>query len=149
QNADHIRATFENPTLKDILSQQLNDRAGTALAFLGTAQPFLFLVGMVVTVKEAFRVSVLRALRVSIVSVVGVLLISPLWRFFFLHVIGSPILFIFAFILLRGYFTDFMGQQRAKAAFRKNMELATLNPADASAHYNLGLIHQSRGELEA
>jgi tetratricopeptide (TPR) repeat protein len=29
------------------------------------------------------------------------------------------------------------------------MELATLNPADASAHYNLGLIHQSRGEFDA
>jgi len=42
-----------------------------------------------------------------------------------------------------------MGQQRAKAAFKKNMELATLNPADASAHYNLGLLHQSRGELDA
>ena len=24
-----------------------------------------------------------------------------------------------------------------------------LNPADASAHYNLGLIHQNRGELDA
>jgi len=29
--------------------------------------------------------------------------------------------------------------------FRKAV---TLNPADASAHYNLGLIHQQRGELE-
>ena len=42
-----------------------------------------------------------------------------------------------------------MGQQRSKAAFRQNLESATLNPADASAHYNLGLIHQSRGEFEA
>ncbi|HSB29857.1 MAG TPA: tetratricopeptide repeat protein, partial [Pyrinomonadaceae bacterium] len=35
------------------------------------------------------------------------------------------------------------------AAFKQNLESATLNPADASAHYNLGLIHQSRGELDA
>jgi tetratricopeptide (TPR) repeat protein len=42
-----------------------------------------------------------------------------------------------------------MGSHRAKAAFRQNLESATLNPADASAHYNLGLIHQSRGELDA
>ena len=41
-----------------------------------------------------------------------------------------------------------MGQQRAKASFKQNLESATLNPADASAHYNLGLIHQSRNELE-
>ncbi len=40
-----------------------------------------------------------------------------------------------------------MGSHRAKAAFKQNLESATLNPADASAHYNLGLIHQSRGEL--
>jgi tetratricopeptide (TPR) repeat protein len=41
-----------------------------------------------------------------------------------------------------------MGSHRARAAFRQNLESATLNPADASAHYNLGLIHQSRGELD-
>jgi tetratricopeptide (TPR) repeat protein len=34
-------------------------------------------------------------------------------------------------------------------AFKQNLEAATLNPADASAHYNLGLIHQQRGDLEA
>jgi tetratricopeptide (TPR) repeat protein len=42
-----------------------------------------------------------------------------------------------------------MGQHRSKAAFKQNLESATLNPADASAHYNLGLIHQQRGELDA
>jgi tetratricopeptide (TPR) repeat protein len=51
-------------------------------------------------------------------------------------------------MLLRGYFSDIMGTHRAKAAFKQNLESATLNPADASAHYNLGLIHQSRGELD-
>jgi tetratricopeptide (TPR) repeat protein len=149
QNADQIRATFGTSTIGNIVSQQLNDPAGTALGLLGTTKPFLFLIGMVMAVKEAFRVSVLRALTVSLVSVVGVIVLTPLWAGLFRHVIGSPFLLIIVFILLRGYFTDFMGQQRAKAAFRKNMELATLNPADASAHYNLGLIHQSRGELDA
>jgi tetratricopeptide (TPR) repeat protein len=36
--------------------------------------------------------------------------------------------------------------QRARASFRQNLEAATLNPADASAHYNLGLLHQQRKE---
>jgi tetratricopeptide (TPR) repeat protein len=53
------------------------------------------------------------------------------------------------FMLLRGYFTEFSRSQRARASFKQNLEAATLNPADASAHYNLGLIHQQRGELEA
>ncbi|MFN2533007.1 MAG: tetratricopeptide repeat protein, partial [Pyrinomonadaceae bacterium] len=45
--------------------------------------------------------------------------------------------------------SDVMSQHRAKASFKQNLEAATLNPADASAHYNLGLIHHQRGELEA
>ena len=53
------------------------------------------------------------------------------------------------FLFLRGYVTDILKTQRSKAAFKRNLEAATLNPADASAHYNIGLIHQQRGELEA
>ena len=69
-------------------------------------------------------------------------------RALFSGVFGSPFLLFLLFMLLRGYFSDIMGGHRAKAAFKQNLESATLNPADASAHYNLGLIHQSRGELD-
>jgi tetratricopeptide (TPR) repeat protein len=62
-------------------------------------------------------------------------------------VMGSPFLLIMLFILLRGYFSDVTRGQRARASFKQNLEASTLNPADASAHYNLGLIHQQRGEL--
>lgn len=37
---------------------------------------------------------------------------------------------------------------RARASFKQNLEAATLNPADASAHYNLGLLHLKRNELD-
>ena len=37
----------------------------------------------------------------------------------------------------------------ARVAFKPNLETATLNPADSSAHYNLGLIHQQRGDLKS
>src|SRR5438067_12580235 len=50
-------------------------------------------------------------------------------------------------LLLRGYFTGIGSGQRARAAFKQNLEAATINPRDSSAHYNLGLIHQQRGEL--
>jgi tetratricopeptide (TPR) repeat protein len=53
------------------------------------------------------------------------------------------------FLLLRGYVSEITRTQRARESFRQNLEAATLNPADASAHYNLGLIHQQRGELDA
>ncbi|HEY6659789.1 MAG TPA: tetratricopeptide repeat protein, partial [Pyrinomonadaceae bacterium] len=72
----------------------------------------------------------------------------PIAARLFSGVFGSPFLLFLVFMLLRGYFSDIMGSHRAKAAFKQNLESATLNPADASAHYNLGLIHQSRGELD-
>src|SRR6185369_147900 len=49
--------------------------------------------------------------------------------------------------LLRGYFSSIVSNQRARAAFKQNLEAATVNPRDSSAHYNLALIHQQRGEL--
>jgi len=109
---------------------------------------FLFAVGTILGVKDVFRTSVVRAFFISILSGVITLFVAPLALRLFSGVLGSPFLLIILFFLLRGYFTDIVGTQRAKAAFKQNLESATLNPADASAHYNLGLIHQSRGELD-
>src|SRR5205085_11695593 len=53
-----------------------------------------------------------------------------------------------ASILRRSNSKHSMGSHRANAPFTQNLESATQNPADASAHHNLRLIHQSRGELE-
>ena len=62
---------------------------------------------------------------------------------------ASPLLLLILFLLVRGYISGVMRSQRARESFKQNLEAATLNPADASAHYNLGLIHQQRNELEA
>ena len=149
QHVDEFKAALPHSAFWDTVSQQMGDPVAISESLFRMPKIALFLIGMILSVKEAFRTSGLRAVAVTITSVLGVILIMPLWAMLFSHLFGSPFLLLLVFILLRGYFTDFMGQQRAKAAFRKNMELATLNPADASAHYNLGLIHQSRGELDA
>ena len=99
-------------------------------------------------VKETFRMSAARAFGVSLISGLAAFFIAPIAFSLFSGVLGSPFLLILLFLLLRGFFTDILGSHRAKAAFKQNLESATLNPADASAHYNLGLIHQSRGELD-
>jgi len=148
QHVDEFKAALPQSAFWDTVSQQMADPIAISESLFRMPKIALFLIGMILSVKEAFRTSGLRAVGVTITSVLGVILIMPLWAMLFSHLIGSPFLLLMVFILLRGYFTDFMGQQRARAAFRKNMELATLNPADASAHYNLGLIHQSRGELD-
>ena len=99
-------------------------------------------------VRETFRMSAVRALIVVIVAGVASTFVGPIAFALFSGVLGSPFLLIMLFLLLRGFFSDIMGSHRAKAAFKQNLESATLNPADASAHYNLGLIHQNRGELD-
>jgi tetratricopeptide (TPR) repeat protein len=51
--------------------------------------------------------------------------------------------------LLRDRIDEFIGATRSRQSFKQNLQAATLNPADASAHYQLGLIYQKRGELDA
>lgn len=131
------------------LALQFNMPAASAhlpFTFLKVA---LFFLATIYAVRDVFRTSTGRAFFISVFSFFAWVFISPIAQAIFSGVLGSPFLLILLFFLLRGYFVDVMGTHRAKAAFKQNLESATLNPADASAHYNLGLIHQSRGELDA
>jgi tetratricopeptide (TPR) repeat protein len=108
--------------------------------------PF-FLLWAIIAVREVFRVAWLRAVTAVVGGGLVMFLVSPLLRqlggFF-----TSPFLLVMLFLLLRTRFAEVMQAQRARASFRQNLEAATLNPADASAHYNLGLIHLQRKELD-
>lgn len=107
-----------------------------------------FVIGTVIAVHTVFRFSVLRSLGVVLLSFIGSF---PLWGFLypvFHTLLGSPFILLMLFFLVRGYLSEVTRTHKARAAFKQNMEAATLNPADASAHYNLGLIHQQRGELD-
>jgi tetratricopeptide (TPR) repeat protein len=99
-------------------------------------------------VRAVFRLSVLRAISVVMASSIILLIVSPIWALLFSRIFASPFLLLLLFLLLRGYLGDFTRAHRARASFRQNLEAATLNPADASAHYNLGLIHQQRSQLD-
>ena len=115
--------------------------AGVRIVLLG--------IGLVVVVREVFRVSALRALAITTVTAVALMPALLIWEVVFSRLLGSPFLLLMLILFLRGYVGDIFKTQRSRAAFKRNLEAATLNPADASAHYNIGLIHQSRGELEA
>lgn len=108
--------------------------------------PF-FLLWALIAVREVFRVAWLRALAAVVGGALVMFLVSPLVRQLG-GLFTSPFLLVLLFLLLRGYFGEVMRTQRARASFRQNLEAATLNPADASAHYNLGLIHLQRKELD-
>jgi tetratricopeptide (TPR) repeat protein len=96
----------------------------------------------------SLRLSAARAALITIAS--GVISVPVSWVLLplFSRILASPFILLMLFFLLRGYFTGILGNQRARAAFKQNLEAATINPRDSSAHYNLGLIHQQRGELD-
>jgi tetratricopeptide (TPR) repeat protein len=130
------------------MAEQLKNPVFLAYSVFAMFERGLFGIGMIVAVKDTFRMSAARAIAVTFISCFVAQFVGPIAFHLFSGVAGSPFLLFFLFMLLRGYFTDIMGGHRARAAFKQNLESATLNPADASAHYNLGLIHQSRGELD-
>jgi len=118
-----------------------------AVALSVMALAAVFAVWAVLALRTVFRLSWFRATIVVLVS--GTLLL-PAYKLIPIvgTILASPFLLLIVFLLIRGYVGEFTRTQRARESFRQNLEAATLNPADASAHYNLGLIHQQRGELE-
>lgn len=107
----------------------------------------VFTIWAIVGIRIVFRLSWLRS--VIVVLIAGTVLL-PAYKLIPIlgTILASPFLLFIVFLLLRGYISEITRTQRAREAFRQNLEAATLNPADASAHYNLGLIHQQRGELD-
>ncbi|HEX8131532.1 MAG TPA: tetratricopeptide repeat protein [Pyrinomonadaceae bacterium] len=130
----------------DVMAQ-LTDPQQLSQSFSVTLVLPFFLLWTLIGVREVFRLSWPRAAAAIVGGGVIMTLLSPmvamLGRF-----LASPFLLFILFFLLRGYFGEVMRTQRARASFRQNLEAATLNPADASAHYNLGLVHLQRKELE-
>jgi tetratricopeptide (TPR) repeat protein len=108
----------------------------------------LFVVWAVVGIRQVFRLSWWRSAAIILLSGVLMIPVTYLLMTVFGWILVSPFLLLLLFIVLRGYYGEFARAHRARASFRQNLEAATLNPADASAHYNLGLIHQQRGELD-
>lgn len=107
----------------------------------------LCLLGSLVAVRELFRIGWVRSIVVVAGACVLMILASPMLRYI-IPLLGSPFLLLLLFFVLRSYVVEAQRTQHARASFRQNLEAATLNPADASAHYNLGLLHQQRKEFE-
>ena len=56
----------------------------------------------------------------------------------------SPFVLYYAYIYLRGDIGDIGFSYRQRRDFRRHLEQATVNPRDAEAHYQLGLVYQHR-----
>jgi len=121
---------------------------------LAATLSFMILLGLfgffaTLGLRIVLRLSWIRSLIVVLISGIFVFPAVKLLMPIFIRILASPFLLLMLFFLLRGYFSEISRNQRARASFKQNLEASTLNPADSSAHYNLGLIHQQRGEFEA
>jgi tetratricopeptide (TPR) repeat protein len=56
----------------------------------------------------------------------------------------SPFILIWLYPMIRANVDSVSGGLRSRQNFRRTLEAATLNPRDADAHYQLGLIYQDR-----
>lgn len=149
QSAEQIKSMFRLPAeVQRQLEAELADPAFIAGSLFRTVKIGIFTIGVLEAVRKVFRLTIVRSIGVVLLSYVAALILSPLWALLFTRLIGSPFILLMLFLLLRGYFAGIVSNQRARAAFKQNLEAATINPRDSSAHYNLGLIHQTRGELD-
>lgn len=65
----------------------------------------------------------------------------------FLLFLASPWILFFGYRAMQGQALDVLGGLGARRSFRRYLEASTLNPRDADAHYQLGLIHLQRRQL--
>jgi tetratricopeptide (TPR) repeat protein len=130
----------------EVLAELLNPRTHASNLYRMIVLPF-FGIGAVLAVREVFRISLVRSLAVMALSTIITYFAAILFLPLFGSLLASPFLLLLLFLLGRGYVGELTRSAEARASFKRNLEAATLNPADASAHYNLGLIHQQRNEL--
>lgn len=110
--------------------------------------PIPIFAGLVaLTVGTAFRLGWIAALAATLISLISLTALPVLSQVFNMFC-ASPFVLLLLFLLLRGPLSELFDAQRSRQAFQQNLQAATLNPADASAHYNLGLIYQQRGDLD-
>ncbi|MFN0088224.1 MAG: tetratricopeptide repeat protein [Blastocatellia bacterium] len=108
----------------------------------------IFAALMTLTLGTVFHIGWAAAAITTILSFLSLLGI-PLLLQAATFLCASPLLLLLLLFLLRDRVDDFMRSARAKQSFKQNLETATLNPADASAHYNLGLLYQQRRDSYA
>src|SRR5215213_9888888 len=141
-----VQQAYQNPqTAPDLsqfgpLAELMKEPVFISYSLFTMFQRGLFGAGMILAVKDTFRMSTARAFVVTFVGCFAGMFFGSFALALFSGVFGSPFLLVLLFMLLRGYFSDIMGSHRSRAAFRQNLESATLNPADASASYQLGRI---------
>src|SRR5262245_49275515 len=144
--ASHLIMLIPDWLLLDLgrLIQEPGSHANRLAIWLAPIPYFIFLIGL--ALKVIFRLSAPKTIGVvalSSLSLIGIVVLPNL-----MFLVSSPFIAFLLIIFLRNVLGDVFSAQRDRERFRRGLEMATLNPADASAHYNLGLIYEQHGQLE-
>lgn len=100
-----------------------------------------FVALMVVAVRVVLGVSRGIATAITVFGAAG-LLLAPLAPF-----AASPFVLYIAWQYFHGELADLQSIFGRRQSFKRHLQVATLNPRDAQAHYELGLIHKRRHEF--
>jgi hypothetical protein len=110
----------------------------TAFAVVGVLGALYFIGLAWVAVRTVYGAGGWEALLAAMLPVFAMPLVG------FLGMLASPFILYFLYLYVRSDITNIQWSMGARRAFKRNMEACTLNPRDAEAHLQLGLIHQHR-----
>jgi Tetratricopeptide repeat len=129
--------------LAGLALDEASGQAAIALALWAVAKVF-FAILMVCALRRVFGAKFVTATGAVCLSWVSVALESYVVSSRVVWYLASPCILIFAMSFLRGNLGDFGYSFRNRQRFRHNLEAATINPRDAEAHYQMGLLYQQR-----
>jgi len=108
------------------------------LAAIGVAGMLYFISLAWAAVRTVYGAGGWEALLAATVPIFAMPLVGALGMF------ASPFILYWLYLYTRNDITSIQWSMGARRAFKRHMEACTLNPRDAEAHLQLGLIHQHR-----
>ncbi len=125
-----------------------DDRPALALSAFGVGIVY-FLVLTTVAARTAFGVGTLSAVGLTAAGAFAAIVGGGLFGLsgFPSYGLASPLLLYYAWIYFGSDVRSLGDGLRFRQHFRNQLEIATNNPRDADAHYQLGLIYQKRRQF--
>lgn len=118
-------------------------------SWIAPASLLYFAILSTIAVRTVFGTGTGRALVTVLASMGATVAGYQLYEIFgrALSYFSSPLVLLWLYYLFRpnlDMFTGFTGGLRSRQNFRRHLEASTVNPRDADAQYQLGLIYQQR-----
>jgi Tfp pilus assembly protein PilF len=108
------------------------------------AATIYFLILTALAVRTSWGTTFLNALGLTLAGTAAAVVFTGLLPFVPIYYLASPFLLFYAWRFMDSEVSSLGDGLRSRQHLRQQLELATTNPRDADAHYQLGLIYQER-----